>query len=186
MKLFTSRPAIALAAAAALSMTATPAMARHWHRDRGIDAGDVFAGLIIIGGIAAVAAAASKSNREKRERERDYRYPDSDYRSDDRDYRYPERDDRYHYPDRRYGDDRRGTEPYSGSYRGDSSMDGAVNICTAEVERGRESVDTVESVSRDDDGWRVDGRTERGGDFSCTVGRDGRIERVTVDGRAMI
>ena len=65
-----SRFAAALAAAAALALSATPALAQVWgwggggwghhHRDR-VDAGDVIAGILIIGGIAAIASAASKS-----------------------------------------------------------------------------------------------------------------------------
>lgn len=43
---------------------------RGWRRHRRVDAGDVLAGVLIIGGIAAVASAASKNNR----RDRDYDY----------------------------------------------------------------------------------------------------------------
>lgn len=55
------------AATAALLVTsaASPADARryrHWDRHDGIDVGDVILGAIIIGGIAAIASAASKSN----------------------------------------------------------------------------------------------------------------------------
>lgn len=180
MKLFRSKPAQAIAAAAALAMTSTPALARHWHRDRGIDGGDLLAGVLIIGGIAAVAAAASKANRDKQPRDsRDSdRYPrDGDYRNDrtypdyrDRSGRYGDRDD-----DRRYG---------SGDWRG--SMDGAVSACVGEVERGRDRVDEVDSVERENDGWRVEGRIDSGREFSCSVDRDNRIRRVTVDGRALI
>ena len=53
------------------------------HRDR-VDAGDVLAGVLIIGGIAAIASAASNSSRN-----RDYR--DDRYRND---YRYRSSDDR--------------------------------------------------------------------------------------------
>lgn len=50
---------------------------RHWrHRDR-VDAGDVLAGVLIIGGIAAIANAASKPRTDRR-------YPDNDAR-----YRQP-------------------------------------------------------------------------------------------------
>ena len=52
---------------------------RH-RRHRGVDAGDVIAGVLILGGIAAVASAASSS------RDRNPRYPDpqrGDYRYDD-------------------------------------------------------------------------------------------------------
>lgn len=175
MKIFTSRPAIAVAAAAALSMTASPAMARGWyrHHDRGVDAGDVFAGLVIIGGIAAIAAAASKSNRDKRERNTGDRYPDRDNRG-------------YEQPSGRY-DERAPAEPYSGpGWRSGSSMDSAVDRCVNEVERDNRSVDTVESVSREADGWRIDGRIEGGRDYSCIVNHEGQVSRVTVDGRAVI
>lgn len=56
-------------AAAALLVTSAAAPAdarryRHWDRNDGIDAGDVILGAIIIGGIAAIASAASKSSRD--------------------------------------------------------------------------------------------------------------------------
>jgi len=84
------RPAITAAVAAALVVpVAAPVRAgdRHWgghrHRDR-VDAGDIIAGAIIIGGIAAIASGISKSNKEKRDREweRDNSYGGSAY--DDR------------------------------------------------------------------------------------------------------
>lgn len=64
-----------VAAGAMALSTASPAMARDRH-DNGIDAGDVIAGALIIGGIAAVASAASKRDRY----DRDYRYRDRNYR----------------------------------------------------------------------------------------------------------
>lgn len=48
-------------------------LGRH-HHDR-VDAGDVLAGILIIGGIAAIASAAS-NNKQKRA-EPEYRYPDA-------------------------------------------------------------------------------------------------------------
>jgi hypothetical protein len=54
-----------VAAGAMVMGSATPALAQSRHRDHdGIDAGDVIAGALIIGGIAAVAAAAS-GNRNR-------------------------------------------------------------------------------------------------------------------------
>ena len=44
------------------------------YRDRGTDVGDILTGLLIIGGIAAVASAVDKS--DEREYPRDARYPD--------------------------------------------------------------------------------------------------------------
>ena len=50
------------AAAALLTLAATPAEAqyRYRHRDRGIDAGDIITGVAILGGIAAVASALDR------------------------------------------------------------------------------------------------------------------------------
>jgi hypothetical protein len=179
MKIFRSRSAITLATAAMLSMVASPAMARGWHGHRhhrgGVDAGDVFAGLLIIGGIAAIASAANKSNREKRDRDYRDRYPEPNNRD------YPQDRD-YGQPSGRY-DDRAPGGSYSGSARSGGSMVGAVDICVSHVERGDRQVETVDSVSREPDGWRVDGRIAGDGDFSCIVDRDGQVTRATVDGR---
>ncbi len=72
-----AKGAIATVAAGAMAVSsATPAFAEH--RDRGgISAGDVIAGALVIGGIAAIASAAGNSNRN-----RDYDNRDGDYRYD--------------------------------------------------------------------------------------------------------
>ena len=70
------------AAAAALVTTgfaAAPAEAqryRHYDRDNGIDAGDVIAGVAIIGGIAAIATALDNDGRSYGYDNR-YRYRDN-------------------------------------------------------------------------------------------------------------
>ena len=51
-----------IAAGAMVASSATPALADHRDRD-GISVGEVIAGALIIGGIAAVASAASNNNR---------------------------------------------------------------------------------------------------------------------------
>ena len=67
---------IATIAAGAMALAlATPAFAEHRDRD-GISAGDVIAGALIIGGIAAVASAASRNNDRY---DRDYRYDRAGY-----------------------------------------------------------------------------------------------------------
>lgn len=81
------RPAVTAVAAAAM-LTGAPVVPfaaakaeardwrgdRHWgrhrHRDR-VDAGDIIAGAIVLGGIAAIASGISKSAKEKRERDWD-------------------------------------------------------------------------------------------------------------------
>jgi hypothetical protein len=175
-----SRSASTLAAAAVLSMAVAPAVAEargwrggwgggwgHRHHDR-VDAGDIFAGILIIGGIAAIASAASKADRDRRartsERDRDYR--------DDREARQDRGDTRYGRDDRPSWQEGRG-------------IDNAVNQCVGEVERSAR-VDSVENVGRDGDGWRVEGRVAGGRSFACAIGTDGRIRSTTIDGRAAL
>jgi hypothetical protein len=176
-----SRIATVLATLAVASLAAPPAMAndRNWggwggwgghrHRDR-IDTGDVLAGILIIGGIAAVASAASNANKNKR-RDQDYRYPDNDSRQRERSGGGYAGDDRSDRPDSRGG--------------GDAGIDGAVDRCMDEVSRGSTKIDEVDSVNRDGDGWRVQGRTSGGGQFTCAIDGDGRIRNVSIDGRAV-
>jgi predicted secreted Zn-dependent protease len=63
------RRAICWAAAVALLATsAAPAEARRWHRHHDdVDAGDVVAGAVVVGGIAAIANAITQGNREKQD-----------------------------------------------------------------------------------------------------------------------
>lgn len=80
MKMISRIPLIAAVAATAIA-AAAPAMAdrgRHRGHD-GIDAGDVIAGALIIGGIAAVASAASHGDRGYHERYHRDRYDGNDY-----------------------------------------------------------------------------------------------------------
>jgi hypothetical protein len=65
-------------AAGSMAVSATPALARD--RDGGIGAGEVIAGALVIGGIAAIAASAGNDSRGR------YNY-NSRYRNDDRRYR---------------------------------------------------------------------------------------------------
>ncbi|WP_427969041.1 hypothetical protein [Altererythrobacter sp.] len=178
----TKRLAAVSGLAAALSMAATPLAAaelpttaprvsvdtpgvfdkdsenaqRHrWYRyrrHRHVDAGDVLAGVLIIGGIAAIAGAASKADR----RDRDYRYRDRTYR--DRPYDYRER----------RGDSR---------YNSGQGIDRAVDRCVSQIERDVR-VDTVDSVDRTGEGWRVTGTIYNGDRFTCRIGQDGRVEDI--------
>ncbi|WP_296681258.1 hypothetical protein [Novosphingobium sp.] len=178
------RSAAILASAASLSLVASPALAgdrwggwNGWggHRDR-VDAGDVLAGILIIGGIAAVASAASKSGKNRRYDDRRY----EDRRDGDtRDYRGD---------DYRNDDYRQGSSPQArgGSASRDTrDLNGAVDRCVSEIERGAARVESVDRAERDDNGWKVEGRV--GGDdrFACTVDQDGRIRQVSIAGRAI-
>ena len=129
-----------------------------WHRRDRIDGGDVVAGVLVLGTIAAIASAAS-SNRD-----RQYRYPQ----------RYPVPGERYDYRDR----------PVDSRYDSDRGLDRAVDICAREVERTAR-VDTVDEVQRIGEGWRVSGRISTGVPFSCSVGSDGRIDAIDYDGRGV-
>ncbi|MCT2400136.1 hypothetical protein [Novosphingobium mangrovi (ex Huang et al. 2023)] len=180
MKIFRSRTAASLAALAALSMTATPVFARgydrgyprHHHHRGGIDGGDVLAGLLIVGGIAAIASAASKSNRE------------------------PVREDRYAYPGGPAYDESGYVEVppvrgYAGSdYPGGpvaaGGFDGAVDACTGEIEGGDRRIGSVDNVRRMGERYSVEGQLEDGRGYACSVDESGRVRSVAVDGRAMI
>ena len=127
---------------------------RYRHRNR-VDAGDVLAGVLIIGGIAAIASAASKNKRERDSRYRDDRYRDRDY-----DYR-----------------DRRGDSRYDDG----SGIDTAVSMCVREIERDVR-VGSVDGVDRTAEGWRVTGSLYDGEGFTCRIGSDGRIDTVDYAG----
>ncbi|MFN3516146.1 MAG: hypothetical protein ACK4YM_03185 [Novosphingobium sp.] len=154
-----SRLAATLLSAAALSLVATPAMARpHWgwggyhHRDR-VDAGDIIAGILIIGGIAAIASAAS--NDKKRNRY--------------------ERRDRYDRYERDYA--REDNRP---QWQDSTGVNGAINRCLGEVTRGGAGQNAeIDAVNRDGDGWKVEGRSEAG-EFSCIIDRAGRIRNIQI------
>ncbi|WP_394727449.1 hypothetical protein [Altererythrobacter sp. GH1-8] len=134
----------------------------HRHRHRGIDAGDVFAGVLILGGIAAIASAAESNKRDREYRERDVRYRERDYRDRDYDYR-PQR-----------GDSR---------YDGGRGIDNAVRMCVNEIERDVR-VDSVDGVDRTGEGWRVSGALYNGEGFTCRIGPDGRISDIDYGARA--
>ena len=132
---------------------------RH-HRDR-IDGGDVLAGILIIGGIAAIAGAASKNKRDQRYEDRDTR--NQDYRTDNRRY-----------------DDRRDTD--GRSQIGTTSMDRAVSACSDAVERkaGRDArISEITSVNKDGNGWRVEGELTGASESNFLCGAtDDRVDFV--------
>jgi hypothetical protein len=167
---------------AMLATTATPAFARQGgyyggggyggqyghrrHHERGVSAGDVIAGVAILGVFAAIASAASKPKAP--------RYPQPVYND------YPERDD-----DSRVQQSQRGTI---------TSENAAVDACaTAAEQRGgsTSSVREITTVNADSDGWDVEGVIEQRSDwrdrnadrksFSCSV-RFGSVETVYIDG----
>ncbi|HSG55430.1 MAG TPA: hypothetical protein VLA45_08240, partial [Paracoccaceae bacterium] len=115
-----------------------------------------------IGGIAAVAAAASSGNDRYDRQGRDYRdrdYRDSDYR--DRDYRDS------NYRDRDYRGNSGGWYDYGSgrnNYRGRGNPERAVEQCVRAAERqaerwggGRANVSQIRDVERERGGFEVRG-----------------------------
>lgn len=179
---FTNLTKAAVAAATTGAMlSATPALARDRHHDRdGISAGEIIAGAVIIGGLAAILSDNDRYN---------------DRRWDDRRY-----DGRY---DGRYGYDRGGYGHgyYGYDYRRHGNARQAVNQCVRDVEYrsgrwGRTDVTEIRDIDRTRSGYVVrgrvvvrdgyNGRRGRGGyydrgSFRCEV-RFGRVEAVRFSG----
>lgn len=131
----------------------------HRDRDDGISAGDVFVGLLVLGGIAAIASSASKKDKEND----DYRYRGEGY--DEAPPPPPEQGN--------WGNSRSGAS---------QAMDNAVDSCVRAA--GREgSVEEVYGAQRTGRGFQVGGRLAGGKDFACTTGADGWVEDLNVDGR---
>jgi hypothetical protein len=146
MTLLTKSLLSAGAAAAAMVSLASPAEARDRYRDNdGISAGEVIAGALVIGGLAAVIAA-SDDDRGDRYRDRDYRYDRAGYGDNYRRGGY----------DRGYGDGNR----WGGNRHGGSRA--AVNQCVNAVERwasrySRTDVTRIHDIDRTRYGYRVSG-----------------------------
>jgi hypothetical protein len=192
MKILTKSLLSAGAAAAALVSVAAPAQARGRDND-GIDAGEVIAGAVILGGIAAVIAA---SDNDRGRGYDDGRYNDSRYGD-----RYDDRYDNGHRRGRGHG---RGHDDYG--YNRQNGSRSAVNQCVTAVENwasrySRADVTQINNIDRTRYGYRVTGnlvvkdgyrgrsRYDRGydrgydqGRFTCYVER-GRV--IDVDYRGL-
>ena len=122
---------VGTATAAAMAVSASPAMAKDG-RNGGPSAGEVIAGVAIIGAIAAIASSGNK----------DRRYSNNDYRGD----RY--QNDRYSNARYRQIDQR---EAVNRCVR--AAENGATN-------RGRASVTDIRDVDRTRNGYRIKGKIE--------------------------
>lgn len=130
----TGAKAVLLLAGAATLAVSAPVQARYgdYYRHDRIDAGDVIAGALIIGGIAAIASAAS---------------------SNDRYYG----DDRYRYNDRRYRGNDYGY--YRDGYSSRRAVEQCVNAARREANRyGWARVTDVTRIDRIRGGYEVRGR----------------------------
>ena len=147
MKSITKALVGTVAAGAMVMGSATPALAQR-DRDDGIDAGDVIAGALIIGGIAAVAAAAGGRNRGNND---GYVYEGGGY--DNRAYDNRGYDNRYRANDGRY-------------YNQAGNSRQAVEQCVHAAERnanrysygGNSQVTDIRQIDRKRDGYTVKGR----------------------------
>lgn len=145
---------------------------RGWHRDRGIDGGDVLAGILIIGGIAAIASAASNAskNRERSVPQDDgYRYRPEDVPRND-DWRSEGRVQDWQGS----GQVGQGYDDRYGQGSATRGLDQAVDNCATEASRGGE-VDEIYDATRNGNGYRVSGRLRNGDSFSCDVNGQGGV-----------
>ena len=139
-----SKALIGTVAAGAMALSASPAAARDRHDD-GIDAGDIIAGALVIGGIAAIASSIGNDN------------------------------DRYNgtYGGPYYGDNGRYDSRYGNSYNRNGNSRQAVQQCVNAAQRSAYGarVTDIRSIDRKRDGYRIKGTVvvnERGGGW----GRD--------------
>jgi len=165
-----TKAAIAAAATGAMLSAAPAAIARDRDRDRdGISAGEIIAGAVIIGGLAAIL---SDNNR-----------------NDDRGYNSRYGRDGYGYDrsgnDRgNYGYDRGGNDRgnYGYDYRRHGNARQAVNQCVRDVEYrserwGRTDVTEIRGIDRRRDGYIVKGRVVVRDGYRGRYGRDGYYDR---------
>lgn len=162
-----SKAAIGAATAGAMMLGSSPAMARDRDRD-GIGAGEIIAGAVVLGGLAAILSASNNDRYDSRYRGR--------Y---DNDPRYG-----YGYDYNRYGNSR-------------SAVSQCVSAVERGSRRyGNTDVTQVTSIDRKRDGYKVKGRVVvrdgyggrwgRGGSydrgkFSCDV-RYGRVQDIKFSG----
>ena len=125
---------------------------RRRHRGGGIGTGDVLAGVLVIGAIAAIAGSSNSNSRDN-DRRREARYPEPQYRPDPR-----------------------------ANYQSSRGIDSAVSMCVDQVERGSDRVQSVDNAERNTDGWRVSGSLDGGAGWNCWIDNDGRIREVNLSG----
>lgn len=148
MKTFTKAILGTGAAAAAMVSAVQPAMARdRYDRHNGIDAGDIIAGAVVLGGIAAVASAIGNNGGDRYGTTYGERYDYND--------RY-DRSDRYDQYER---------QGYRDDYRNAGNPRQAVESCVRAAENqasrysyGRADVTDIRDIDRTSRGYTVRGR----------------------------
>jgi hypothetical protein len=152
---------VGTAAAAAMAVSASPAMANDG-RNNGPSAGEVIAGVAIIGAIAAIASSSNKDRGYRDSNYGDRNYRDSNYRDD-------------HHRGDRYDNGRYSESRFGNGYRQIGERQ-AVNRCVRAAEneaarRGRASVTDIRDIDRTRYGYRVKGK------IMVEQGRRGRHHR---------
>ena len=135
-----------------MQQTADGHRRRYRHRDR-VDAGDVLTGIGILAGIAILAGAASDADKQSRNE--------------------PRYDDRNDYPQQ--------DRPV---YQDGNEVGSAVSVCTDAAERSAGNnarVSEIRSVTRDGNGWRVEGDLSYDS-FTCAA-TDGRVDYIRINNR---
>lgn len=173
MKTITKALVGTVAAGAVAMASATPAMARDYHRhDRdGISAGEVIAGALVLGGIAAIVAS---SDNDRNYRYNDYRY--RGYYGNPRSavqqcvYAAERTANRYSYGGRAKVTDIRDIDRKRGGYKVEGRI--AINTRNPYWSRG---------WGNDWRGWNSRYRGYDAGKFTCRVNY-GRVTRLDFDG----
>ncbi|WP_226017755.1 hypothetical protein [Novosphingobium sp. FKTRR1] len=157
----------------------------HERHDRGPDAGEVIAGLLVIGGIAAIATSIANKNKrdEATAASAPPPYPQDQPSWAGSAYSGPSWQDR----DARWD----AVPPATGNYgwtpgAHDRGLDNAVEACAARA-RDRGGLDQIWDAARQGDGYRVRGNLDTGNPFICNVDQSGRVTDLTVsaqDGRS--
>jgi hypothetical protein len=118
-----------------------------------VDGGDILTGIGILAGIAIIVGAASDADKQSRN---EPRYED---RNEE-----PRNEDRPVYQD--------------------NDLGSAVTVCTDAAERSAGDgarVSEIRSVTRDGNGWRVEGDLNNDG-FTCAA-TDGRVDYIRINNR---
>ncbi len=161
-------PRAIAAPAGGWSPSADVAHDRGWgrhHHDDGIDGGDLLAGILILGGIAAIASAASSASKQGHARQAEYMPPQG----------APEQA----FPQQQDPDYRAPSPKQDWNESADTSrLDDAADAC-ADAVSGHARVDHVYRVdpSGSGSGYRVAGDFTSGETFACEVNGD-RVESV--------
>ena len=118
------------------------------HHHRGPDAGEVIAGVLVVGALAAILSSTRNRDRE----------------------RYEERRERDRYDQRR--DDRRGR-----GY-GSRGIESAVDMCVDQAEYRDNRVEHVDRADRDAGGWHVSGTLSDGQRWTCFIDNSGEVRSI--------